>query len=428
MPKMSEYNPAPATLYVDSTTFTPHCFGGIDRVIYKILRGFLRSQQNHFRIEPVSCLGHELGYYPDPRVTNSMLKRGILNGKELTLLKNKGIENGQLSPALKAQLRIEPQAGDVFFALGLHSHITQEKLLQSWREKGVRVYCIAYDFLPLIYPQLAPPYVHEAHLAWAKLVFALDGLLCISQTVAAQCYEICQSHNLVLRPDFQIMWTHLGVDDEPPPLPPLRNAENDRAFLDWVRRAPTLITVASIEPRKGLSEILDALEILWRSGTHIQWLLVGKNLWLMDQFIHRVRQHPEWQRRLLIDESASDEQLQSYYRNGTALLANNLDEGFGLPLIEAAYRGLPVIAKSSPIFHEVMEEHASFYDNPTQDPLILAQHLHQWLQDYAQQNHLPSSGLAVLNWDQVADNMLTLLHQATHAQAKHTQTKYQPHP
>ena len=45
----------------------------------------------------------------------------------------------------------------------------------------------------------------------------------------------------------------------------------------------------------------------------------------------------------------------------SSLIAASECEGFGLPLIEAARQGLPVIARDIPVFREVAGDHAFYY-------------------------------------------------------------------
>ena len=58
-------------------------------------------------------------------------------------------------------------------------------------------------------------------------------------------------------------------------------------------------------------------------------------------------------KRLHWFNQAIDADLNALYNGCTALLAVSLDEGFGLPLIEAAKHGLPILARDIPVFREI---------------------------------------------------------------------------
>ena len=78
--------------------------------------------------------------------------------------------------------------------------------------------------------------------------------------------------------------------------------------------------------------------------------------------------------------------------------------GFGLPLIEAAQRGLSILARDIPVFREVAGTHASYFSGSRPDELALA--VQGWLA-LAQQGAAPSSaGLSWLTWQQSTHALL----------------------
>jgi glycosyltransferase involved in cell wall biosynthesis len=93
--------------------------------------------------------------------------------------------------------------------------------------------------------------------------------------------------------------------------------------------------------------------------------------------IDRLDAHAERSRRLFWLDDAADDELDAIYAASAALLATSWGEGYGLPLIEAAQRGLPVIARDIPVFREVMRNAATYVIAPTAQDL--AQALGQWL-------------------------------------------------
>ena len=104
---------------------------------------------------------------------------------------------------------------------------------------------------------------------------------------------------------------------------------------------------------------------------------------MMDDFCTRLRFHPEHGHRLHWLEHADDTDLTQLYRHASALLAASEAEGFGLPLIEAAQFGLPIIARDIAVFRELTQGHAFFFAD-LNNPDNLATALQSWL--YLHQN------------------------------------------
>ncbi len=113
---------------------------------------------------------------------------------------------------------------------------------------------------------------------------------------------------------------------------------------------PFFLYVGNFYPHKNVERLLRAFSEI---KNDIQLVLVGPN----DYFCKRITS--------LIDElkltgkvklcpDASDEDLLYYYKNAQALVHPSLSEGFGLPVIEANYFGLPVIASDIPVFKEIL--------------------------------------------------------------------------
>ena len=91
--------------------------------------------------------------------------------------------------------------------------------------------------------------------------------------------------------------------------------------------------------------VLNAFDALWESNIDINLLIVGSEGWkgLPDKerrsipaITRRLDWHASRNKRLFWIADASDEFLEMAYRNSDCLIAASEDEGFGLPLIEAA--------------------------------------------------------------------------------------------
>lgn len=127
----------------------------------------------------------------------------------------------------------------------------------------------------------------------------------------------------------------------------------------------------------------------------------------IPQTVERLRHHPQLHKRLFWLEGISDEYLEKVYAASTCLIAASYGEGFGLPLIEAAQYGLPIIARDIPVFREVAGNHAYFYvdDNPTGKGLSDA--IKRWLLLWKNRTFPQSKGIKNMTWKQSARNLLS---------------------
>jgi glycosyltransferase involved in cell wall biosynthesis len=69
-------------------------------------------------------------------------------------------------------------------------------------------------------------------------------------------------------------------------------------------------------------------------------------------------------------------------------------EGFGLPIIEAAHAGLPVLVRELPVFRELVGEHGRYFSGD--DPQALAAVLRDWAADGFTPD---AAGIRALTWD-----------------------------
>ena len=80
------------------------------------------------------------------------------------------------------------------------------------------------------------------------------------------------------------------------------------------------------------------------------------------------------------------------------MLAAAEGEGFGLPLIEAAHHGLPILARDIPVFREVAQNFAHYFTASTADDLFNS--VHEWRQLAQLHQHPQSHDMPYSSWAQ----------------------------
>ncbi|MBI3866510.1 MAG: glycosyltransferase [Planctomycetia bacterium] len=123
----------------------------------------------------------------------------------------------------------------------------------------------------------------------------------------------------------------------------------------------TYLMVGMISPRKNHVLALDAFDRLWSAGSPVRLAIAGKYGWDCRTLIDRIRRHPEYGRKLFWFEDVHDSELDYCYRQAAALMTPSYAEGFNLPIVEALYRGCPVLASDLPVHREVGGDFAAYF-------------------------------------------------------------------
>ncbi|MEN4902076.1 glycosyltransferase family 1 protein [Luteimonas sp. TWI1437] len=284
-------------------------------------------------------------------------------------------------------------AGDVFLGLDLVGDTAS--LVPHWfdyfRAAGVKVAFVIYDILPVRHPEWWPLDGGRYHERWLRAIMDYsDHLICISKAVADDVRAWMDNAMLESHPT--IDWFHLGADIENS-TPSRGLPDAGEAVIERIGAATSFLMVGTLEPRKGHAHALAAFEQLWAQGIDVLLVIVGKRGWLVDELCDRIDTHPERGRRLFWLEAISDEYLARVYAASTCLLAASKGEGFGLPLIEAAQQGMPVLARDIPVFREVGGEHVSYFSSASAGSLAVA--LRKWIADH-EAGRLPD--VTALTW------------------------------
>ncbi|MDR3351682.1 MAG: glycosyltransferase family 4 protein [Zoogloeaceae bacterium] len=304
------------------------------------------------------------------------------------------------------------QRGDLFFGLDLQHHVQLAKadFYRQLCAEGVIVKFLVHDLLPLQFPELfRDPELAGLHRDWLAMVAVSDGAICVSRTTAEALVEWLRAERIPVSPYFRCDWTHSGADIalSAVPSPP---AEETAATLAALQGHPSFLCVATIEPRKEQAQILDALEALWASGEEVNMVFVGQPGWKMEAWAQRTTTHPEFGKRLFWLQSLGDADLERLYGACTALIAASRNEGFGLPLVEAARRHLPVIARDIPVFREVAQEGAFYFTGAS--GAALAEALRAWLALHRANIHPCPEGIAWRTWREATRALAALLTQS----------------
>jgi len=377
---------APRQLLVDISALVQADYKtGIQRVVRSIVLALVKEPPPGYRVEPVYSEGGNRAYRYARRFSCAMLEAPAL-----------GIEDAP----------IEARPGDTFLGLDLATNMTtqnQQQLL-ALRRKGVAIWFTVYDLLPLLRPDCFPFGAQKYYGDFIDTIsLVADGIVTISRAVADETEQwLAGRPNRRLSP-LKLSWFHLGADIDAS-VPSRGLPDNAERAFAALKEAPSLLMVGTLEPRKGQAQALAACELLWAKGVAVNLVIVGKNGWLVDALAAHLENHPQREQQLFWFNGVSDEMLLQLYEHSAALLAASEGEGFGLPLIEAAQKSLPIIARGIPVFREVAGEHAFYFEGGA--PEDLARAIEDWLALHAAGTAPPSNRMPWMTWRQSAQQLM----------------------
>ena len=214
------------------------------------------------------------------------------------------------------------------------------------------------------------PYIHDLFLLTrpadlnrrAKLYMVAPFRLAVrrapvflvnSEATAAELRRFC-------RPDARIQ----------PYRPAVRNvfglAPGDRAARCGAPGGLRLVAVGTVEPRKNLAAAAAVVEALRRTTHPAATLdIVGRPGWGVDAAALAARPG------VTLHGYQPTARVRQLIEGADALISTAHDEGLGLPLLEAQYAGVPVIAPAKPVFREVLGRSGLLLDDA--DPAAAAE-------------------------------------------------------
>lgn len=177
------------------------------------------------------------------------------------------------------------------------------------------------------------------------------------------------------------------------------------------RQSDVIIARFNLFPGKNMPALLVALSIVDKHGYRPKLVLFGK----ADVGLESEKEFDELAKNLSLNERIiktgflSDSELTKLYDTATMLVVPSLTEGFGLPLIEAMSRALPVVTNRYGATAEVVGDGGVLVD--VKDPADLANGIINLLANPLEQQRIGKAGFCRSKYfasDQMALNTFNL--------------------
>jgi glycosyltransferase involved in cell wall biosynthesis len=258
-----------------------------------------------------------------------------------------------------------------------------------------------HDLIFKFYPEYHLP-LNRAFLALMlpRFLRRADAIIAVSECTkrdALRLYDI---------PPEKITVIYEAAD---PALQPV-NDQNQLAEMRarYAKAQPYILFVGTIEPRKNIPALIDALKILRARGLTHRLLIAGRKGWLYENIFAHARQSGIADQIDFLNY-VPDADLAALYSACEAFVFPSLYEGFGLPPLEAMACGAPVVCSNTSSLPEVVGD-AALLVNPHAANEI-ADAIERVLTNPALRDELRAKGLAhaqKFSWERTARETLAI--------------------
>lgn len=257
--------------------------------------------------------------------------------------------------------------GDMIFCPG-YWHDVDPVLYREYAAAGAKIAILVHDILPITFSRFynAPWCYDFKRSVLAAFGFA-DVFCTVSDSTRLGLAELGLRERMR---DVPMVTTYNGYE-------PLVSdaALKQRAGPRHLPDSPALETVrgleryyvmvGSIEPKKGHVPVIMCFESMWRAGFASDLVIIGRRGWLEENSVRAIEDSPFYKSKLFWFSGLDDFELGQVYEGARALVFASAGEGFGIPMIESAAHGTPIIALDSPIVQEILGPAARVFTTAT---------------------------------------------------------------
>jgi len=279
-------------------------------------------------------------------------------------------------------------------------HSTEHLLMPL---RGVPTVLTVHD---LIY-KLFPAYHKKLNYWYLNLAMPLfcrraDAIIAVSQ---ASKRDIVKQYG-VDPAKINVVYEAAAAHFQPPP--PARIAHARQAY-DLPERF--LIHLSTIEPRKNLGRLLEALKALRRDFPTLQLVLAGGKGWLYDDFFAQIE--ADGLRDAVRPLGwVPDEDLPAVLAAADLGVQPSLYEGFGLPILEQMASGQVVAASNASSHPEVGGDAAAYFDPTSVEAMVaVIRRLLVGREEYAHRRELGLAQARRFSWERAAQETTAVYEQ-----------------
>lgn len=251
--------------------------------------------------------------------------------------------------------------------------------------------------------------VYLSYIKWAvsQAVKRADLVLTVSEAVKREIIKLFGVHPGKIRTVYNLIGKNFWK------LPKTAPDKIEAIKAKFGIKGDFLLFIGTIEQRKNLMTLIRAFEKV-RDYRKLQLVLVGKpgyGFSKVDRYLSDHRLKGE----VILTGYVSEEEKIALYDSATTFVYPSLYEGFGIPLVEAMVRKVPIVASRIPSTEEVAGEAALYYSGDPLNHETLAESILMLLENENLQQNLVKEGLKraqEFSWEKVGKRYLQAYQEA----------------
>ena len=297
------------------------------------------------------------------RYTSNLIKAlAEIEGNQLYIYGSSARQKKLLKEELRKTLKnISPEKYDLFlqnyppsvlaklWKIGINpikKNMPEIEVFHSWDwlqppDKNIPLVSTIHDLAIIKYPEVAHPKVIEMHQkSWEVLKKRKAQIIAVSQSTKMDIIKYLEIPEKRIHVVHEALPVEIkAVDQQITDKPELVKKVKEKLKLDQ----PYILFVGNREPRKNLHRLIRAWKPLAKD---YQLIIAGEESWDGSE---KLSKH----KNLRFLGRVTDLELAVLYHYADLFTYPSLDEGFGLPVLEAFSYGVPVLASDIPVMREV---------------------------------------------------------------------------
>lgn len=317
---------------------------GIQRVTLSIVSYILKKQSefSEFEFEFIyfnDLLG--LFHSINPETLNKLLSND--NYVDVDKIKNNNI--------------IDIEEGSKIFFLDLNPKLAkffQEKpnFLDILKNKNCKLITFVHDLFPIT----RPDFFHESNYEIFNVLYTIlfsnvDMIFCNSMSTKKNIENFIANNKLLTQNNLIIQSHHLGYNFGDS----IKKKKDKKINQDKF-----ILMVGTIEPRKDYEYAIKIFEEVEKEFKNLKLYIIGKKGW-NDNYYKLITEKINNNKNIYLLD-VNDQDLNYYYSKASLFLFTSHDEGYGIPITEAAYYELPIVSNNLDVVKEVFFNEIEYID------------------------------------------------------------------